>query len=123
MARVTASDVLAIMKGSTLNDDELLPHIAAANAIVTGKCASDTDYDAMLLKEIERFLSAHFACSADPTIAQETIGGAAVVYDGKTGMGLDGSPFGQRAKILDFNGRLTEGKKSTATSGLLMENY
>lgn len=122
MARVTATDVLAIMKGSTLTDDELLPHIAAANAIVTGKCASDTDYTAAHLKEIERFLSAHFACSADPTVAQETIGAATVVYDGKTGMGLDSSPFGQRAKVLDFNGLLGEGKRQTATGGLLMEN-
>lgn len=109
MARTSARDVLAIMKGSTLTRTEIDPHVKAANIIVDNITGS---YDADELEQIELWLAAHFAAVADPQIASENIGGANVTYHGKTGMGLDGSVYGQRVKLLDRYRKLEPRKKA-----------
>ena len=59
-----------------------------------------------LLKEIERWLSAHFIAVRDPRRKSEKLGDASEAYFGNADMGLDFTPYGQQVKVLDSTGIL-----------------
>jgi hypothetical protein len=92
---------------TTLTAEQITPFLESANSIVTGKCLG-VEYSNEDLELIERWLAAHLACARDPQIAQETAGAAKWTYDGKTGMGLKATRFGQNAMLQDYNGTLAE---------------
>ena len=106
MARVTASDVDEIME-KDLSSLDITPFITIANLLVTEKLGSSS-LSADLLKEIERWLAAHFVAVSykDERIQQEKIDVASVTYmsmgSGKTG--LDMTPYGRQVKLLDTTG-------------------
>ncbi len=102
--RVTEADVLAIMD-TELTDVQIAPFVATANVMVTKVCGGDTDYGDEQLAEIERWLAAHFAAIRDPQIAAEKTGDGGVTYHGKSGQGLDHTPYGQQVKIIDHKGK------------------
>lgn len=107
MARVTAADVLQIIK--TKVDDASIPtFISAANILVTAKCGGY--YPDAELKEIERWLAAHFISVADPRLRSESFGDNSVVYiaTSMVGEGLASTPAGQQVLLLDYLGKLNK---------------
>lgn len=110
MPRVTEQEVKEILDTNVT----LHPFIVAASLIVD-KYLEDTGEidDEQLLKEIERWLSAHLAVIRDPQLSKEKIGDASNEYArGSLGDGLKGTHYGQQVLLLDTSGRLSQlGKK------------
>ena len=104
--RATEAEVLAILD-TTLEEEDVTPFLDAANMIVSGK-STGVEYSAADLKLIETWLAAHLACTKDPQIAKEKIGEGNWTYDGKTGMGLKSTRYGQQVSMLDYKSTLAE---------------
>lgn len=110
MARVSVAEVKQLINTSE-SDADVIAAIAAANSIVTdqltGKGLSNKR-----LKEIERWLSAHFMGlidRAEGQVERERIGDTEVAYfksssDNARGFGM--TRFGQAAMTLDTTGTL-----------------
>ncbi len=106
MARVTGAEVKLIMK-TKLTATEIEPFIMAANLLTTRECSAITDDD--LLKEIEKYLTAHNAAiSASKTSirTEQQIDVLKEKYSGKYGAGLNATPYGQMAMALDSTNSL-----------------
>jgi hypothetical protein len=103
MARVTSQEVKEIIETSIT---DVTVFITSANLIVTDYLAGE-GYSTEKLKEIERWLSAHFVCAMDMRVQSESVNGASASYQGSTGMGLDSTSYGQRVKMLDSSGVLS----------------
>jgi hypothetical protein len=103
--RVTGSEVKEIIKTS-LTDSEVEPFITSANQLVTEKLA-DSDHSDDRLKEIERWLSAHFVAIRDPRMRSQSVGEARDQYHvPNLGKGLDSTVYGLQVKLLDTTGTL-----------------
>ena len=112
--RVTGVEVKEIID-TTLTESQVAPFITAANLTVTDILGASTVLSAGQLKEIERWLAAHFVAIRDPRISAEKTEGASATYQGKTAMGLDSTTYGQQARMLDTTGALTGlGKKKAS---------
>ena len=106
MARVTATEVKAIMENCVLDDLVVDVFIEAANEVVT-QTLSDTTVGTVLLKSIERFYTAHMIASTlHRTTSEEKLGDASVKYTGKWDKNLDSTPYGQIVKGLDTSGKM-----------------
>jgi len=106
MARVTATEVKAIMDNCTVIDTVVDVFIEAANEVVTQTLASTT-VGTVLLKSIERFYTAHMIASTlHRTTSEEKLGDASVKYTGKWDKNLDSTPYGQIVKTLDTSGKM-----------------
>ena len=103
--RVTGAEVKEIFLYTVLSDAEMEAFITPANLIVT-EHLGESDLSDAYLKEIERWLSAHFAAVYDKRRSAEKLGDASDTFDGKTGLGLDYTSYGQQVKILDPTGTL-----------------
>lgn len=96
------------------------PFITTANLMVDWLDSKDTDSelsDALLL-EIETYLAAHFYTLKDQRMSFQMTGAASASYQGKFGMGLHLTDYGQMAMVLDVTNNLAlrskemeEGKK------------
>jgi hypothetical protein len=103
--RVDAEEIKEIIETS-LSDPTIEAFIGAANIIITNSLGSST-LTAAHLKEIERWLTAHFiASSRERQTTSESVGQAKVEYNSKVGLGLDGTTYGQQVKMLDTTGIL-----------------
>ena len=101
--RVTSAEVLMIMDTSLTDVNAF---IIPANLIVTDKLTGKGLSEAQL-KEIERWLSAHFATIKSPTLSEDKIGSSTQKYNvGYLGKGLEATPYGQQVKLLDPTGTL-----------------
>lgn len=112
--RVTATEVKAIMDGVTLADSVIDSYITGANELVTHNLGSSS-LPVGILKEIERWLSAHLvAITRERQAKKEGAGGASIEYTGEWGSGLRSTSFGQMAMALDTTGTLAglEGKSA-----------
>lgn len=110
MARVTEEEVKAILD-TTLT---LTAFITTANLLVTEELEG-SGYSEARLKQIELYLSAHFACLKDPRLSKQKIGDAEDTYQvSKLGMGLEGSSYGQQVLALDSNSILANLSKPKA---------
>jgi hypothetical protein len=99
-ARVTATEVKAILDASELTDATVDSFIFGANALVNS-VFGDTDVTD-LTKEIERWFTAHLIATTVERMAErEGVGGASITYTGKYGMNLSSSPYGQMVLTLD----------------------
>ena len=97
---------------------EVENYIRTANLIVTD-ALGDEGLSAAILKEIEAYLAAHLVACDDPAIAEEKTSDTEARYHGKSGLGLDFSPYGQQVKILDSTGKLVNrGKRSAKMEAL-----
>jgi len=99
--------------------DDLLPAESASfiNTAHIMLCVMLDGYSLpnLLLIEIEKYLSAHYATLAYPAIQREGLAGMSTSFATKIGYGLQNSRYGQTAISLDPTGRLQElsdGKKS-----------
>ena len=103
MSRVTDEDVRAIIE---LEDDQVLtPFMTIAHELVEAVCTATILTDT-LKKEIERWLSAHFAAVADPRSMIENAGKVSIHYQTKLGYDLRVTHWGQQAIALDISGAL-----------------
>lgn len=108
--RVRNEEVKAIIDTSL---EDVTPFIAGANALVDQVLGTDTDLSTAQLKEIERWLAAHFVAIRDPQARSEKIGEASISYQvGIAGEGLKATSWGQQVLALDTSGKfLAVGKK------------
>jgi hypothetical protein len=114
--RVTATEVKEIMDNCTVLDAVVETFITASEAVITKVFASDTSISATLLKEIERWFTAHMIASTlHRTTAHEEIDDVRAIYTGKWGMGLDSTPYGQMTKQLDTTGKMSNIGKQAAS--------
>lgn len=107
MANRTTENAVNAILDTSLELEDLTPFIETANIIVSARC-SDSEYSDEELTEIERWLAAHLVCVKDPQIAKEKVGEGDWTYDGKTGMGLDSTRYGQQVRMIDYKGTLAE---------------
>jgi len=109
--RVSEDDVREIIEvSSTLILDAF---ITSANVFITATLG--TTLSEGLLKEIERWMSAHFVAIREKRANSVKIGDAEETYSVKVGMGLKATQYGQQAILLDTTGvldKLGERKKT-----------
>jgi hypothetical protein len=112
MARVTATEVLAIMDGVTLTDPQVEPYITAAELFINKIFAGNTEVGEDLLTEVEKWFTAHMiAVTKFRTASKEKVGDADVTYTGKWGEGLSSTSYGQMVLLLDTSGLITKAGK------------
>lgn len=102
MARVQTADVKVLID-TELTD--LSVFIQAATVQVNAVAALGL-LDAATLKEIERWLAAHYVAMRTRQDAKAVMGDSSHTYAGKTGEGLSFTRFGQQAMLLDTTGTL-----------------
>ena len=118
MARVTSDEVKEIIEVSSEVTD-LTPFITAANLMVTDYL--DGVHSDELLKEIERWLAAHFVSIRDNRRASEKADDVAESYQYKLGLGLESSMYGQQAMRMDSSGKLTTANKSGGKKSAIVQ--
>jgi hypothetical protein len=114
--RITADEVKEIMDGLTATDPIIETFIVAASAVIDSVFAGDTTIGTTLLKELERWLTAHFIASTIfRQTAKEKLGEADVTYVGKWGEQLASTSYGQTVKLMDLTGKMSQIGKSAAS--------
>ena len=112
MPRVTYEEVKEIFE-TNMDSDSISAMITAANVLVTNTCATSTSpaLSTAELKEIERWVAAHFCCIRDPVALRAKIGDsdqwafpASVTV--AWGQGLKITVYGQQAIAMDRTGKL-----------------
>lgn len=117
-ARVNNAEVRVILPTSTtLTDPQIDAAIAAATCVVDQIAAGcGEDLTTECLKQIELYLSAHYAAATENTLTlkseKDSCGGSAT-YGFQFGEGVKGTPFGQMANTLS-GGCLAEYDKQPA---------
>jgi len=102
--RVTEAEVKAILDDTSLTDPQILAYIGSANVMVNTALGTGTTD---ILKEIERWLTAHMIASTrERTALKEEAGGASITYTGKYDQGLASTPYGQMVLSLDTTGTM-----------------
>jgi len=104
MPRATETEVKEIIK-TTLTVEDVTPFLSAANTVVTDSLSGE-GYGTETMKQIELWLAAHFLAARDPRRSRTKIGAGDDTYEGKTGMGLNSTSYGQRVMMLDHHGVL-----------------
>ena len=115
MARVQTADVKVLID-TELND---LSVFIQSATLQVDRIAAKGLLSTNELKEIERWLSAHFASIRDKRTVKDAVGDSSHTYEGKTGMGLNFTRYGQQALLLDTTGTLAESGKRRATISYL----
>jgi hypothetical protein len=117
MARTTASDVATIFDTDldTSDGGPLDTWVEIANDLVDDIAAADTSLTSSRLTHIEKLVAAHFAATQDQRIESASQEGASVTYQGDTGMGFEGTKYGQQALTLDPTGTLAGATKPAAS--------
>ncbi|WP_408954736.1 hypothetical protein [Natroniella sp. ANB-PHB2] len=107
MARVGPGEVLEIAEFK-MDENKLDAFIKTAN-IQVNKHLIDKGLSEEELEEIEKWLAAHFASVAAPRVKEKRIMENQYKYEGPMmDKGLDGSMYGQTAKVLDHTGILAK---------------
>ena len=114
MARTNATKVCDILD-TVLTDGQVAAFILTANLVVT-QYLGTTDVLAPVLTEIETYLAAHLATIRDPRTKTESADGVAFTFEGMTGLGLEGSKYGQTVILLDPTGTFAELGKAGRSS-------
>jgi hypothetical protein len=115
MARVTHEEVKEIMDNCTVTDAIVDTFIGAATELIT-QVFTDGSVGDTLLKEIERWLTAHMIASTlSRTTSDEKLGDASVKFTGTWGKRLESTPYGQMCLVLDTSGKMANAGKMGAT--------
>jgi len=108
MALVTATEVKAIMDNCIVDDLVVDTFIIAAHETIIKVFTDSTGITTTLLKEIERWFTAHMVASVlDRTTAEEKIGDLDIKYAAKYGANLSSTPYGQMVMQLDVTGKMS----------------
>ena len=111
--RVSSTDVKKIIDTELVDIDIDIFIDTAAEIIKI--YLSDAGLADTLLAKIELFLSAHLVTLREQQVSSEKYGNASATYQGKTGMHLTSSHFGQTAMTLDVTGKLASAGKGVST--------
>ena len=107
MARVTIAEVKEIVAiAAAITDPQINAFITVANLTTNRVNTVGGITDASLLKEIERWLSAHFVRIRDIAAASEKAGPVAQSFQYKVDLNFNQTQYGQQALILDYSGTL-----------------
>lgn len=103
--RVTETEVEKLIDVDSNIDVSVF--ITAANQLIDDVLAG-AGFTEAELKEIERWLSAHFVALRQRQLTAEWFGAAKEQYGGNFGKGLEFTQYGQTVKVLDTSGRLAK---------------
>ncbi len=107
MALVTATEVKAIMDNCTVADAVVNTCIVAADEVINTVFEDDTEITATLLKEIERWFTAHMVATVfDRPASKERVGDVDMWYANVWKENLASTPYGQMVKQLDLSGKM-----------------
>lgn len=109
--RVTDGEVREILDTDLA---DLTAFITTSNAYINNLLA-DAGFSEAYMKVIEMWLAAHFACMNDPRSIEESAGKGRSKFEGKHGMGLEHTRYGQQVMMLDTSGKLKDASTSTTT--------
>jgi hypothetical protein len=116
MARVTTAEVKSIMDNCTVSDTIVSTFILSSDELITKIFGVQTSTEDLMIKEIERWLTAHMIASTiSRTTSIEKLGDASVTYTGKWGEKLSSTPYGQMVLLLDTSGLFANLGKANAT--------
>lgn len=105
-ARVEGADVKEILQ-TKLTASVLTPFITLANQLVNRHLKGEASLTEDELKEIERWLAAHLVAIRTPPTESESTGGQVTLkFQGKSGMGLKATTYGQQVIAMDPTGKL-----------------
>ena len=122
-ARVTATEVKQIID-TDLADSIVDAFILGANSVVTEVLGEDTELSAAHKKEIERWFTAHLlAATREQQIQKAGADGVDVAYQGKTGMGLQATLYGQQVLAFDTTGKLAAIMSKQKASLMAVPNF
>lgn len=113
MARTTAAAVQGVLVNDyDPNTPSLTPFIDAASVLVE-RCVARAAERSMTVSSsdweiLERWLAAHAYCCNDPTYLERQTQSARGRYMGTSGLGLNGTRYGQMALTLDPTGTLAK---------------
>lgn len=113
-ARVTPTELKLILDATEVSDSSLTAFINTANTLVNSVLGTD---DTDILKEIEKYLSAHLVvANRERQAIKEEAGSAKVTYANNLGEGLRSTSYGQMVLFLDTTGALAslDGKKAVS---------
>ena len=100
---VAPNDVKRILD-TELGDDDIQAYISSANVLIDNTLS---DTPSSLKEVIVLWLTAHMIASTrEQQISEAGAGPARVKFQGKTGLGLDSTQYGQQVKVLDTSGKL-----------------
>jgi hypothetical protein len=122
VCRVTVSEVKEIFD-TNIDSGKIQACIKSANILVTRKIAVLGELETDELKEIERWLAAHFASIQDPVALRERVGDAEqwsfpASVTTAWGKGFNLTPYGQQAIALDSTNTL-----ATLAAGLIKGKF
>lgn len=103
--RVISSEVKLIID-TDLTDSEISSFIETANMVVDEVLSDSTVLSTRQLKEIEKYLSAHFICVREGQAMAEGADAGNITYTRQKGKGLESTSYGQTAMALDETGTL-----------------
>ena len=117
MARASVSDVRDIIP--TEADLDINPFIRTANILVDKIDAEDSGniLSSKELREIEIYLAAHFYAHRDQIAQSTQTADASATFQGKTGMYLEGTQYGQTAMLLDSTNWLKRNNSGRPKAG------
>jgi len=115
--RVTGTEVKTIFETDMI-ESELTPFITSVNTFINATTDLLTLSDA-LLKEIEMWLSAHFASAKDQRITYQSFGDSKAKFQGEYTYGLNATDYGQRAIMLDTTGTLADIASNLQTASIV----
>jgi len=101
MPRVNGDEVKQII-GTELTASQIDPFISVASVLAGNISGLGAD----TMKEIERWLAAHFVAIRDPRLKSTETGDAKDEYLGVVGKGLEATQYGQQALFLDTTNAL-----------------
>jgi hypothetical protein len=102
MVRATADSVKKLVPTDI---SDLTIFIETANMVVNDNLLT-TGISEPGLTKIEIYLAAHFLCLVERQPKSQKFGDSASKFLGVSGLGLNGTLFGQSAIILDYSGKL-----------------
>lgn len=121
--RVSVEDIHAIFE-TDLSNDDVISAISIANEMISALGLSAHGVAETTLTIIEQLLAAHFCALKDPRARKEAIAGeVSVTYQGKDGMGLKSTHYGQNALAIDWSGALASAGQKRASLSNIFSAY
>lgn len=114
MARTTVQKVRSILD-TNVEDNAVTSWMDIASTLVDDIADADPTVSDSRLAKIEKVLTAHLVSTQDQRHAATSGASRSVEYQGETGMGIEGTKYGQQAVALDPTNTLANMSKPDAT--------
>lgn len=112
-SRIEVADLIEIFD-TELTSAQLGAFINSAHYLIQANLTS-SGLSETVLTEIHKYLAAHFASLRDQRVESEQVADVRKSYQGKTGMYLESTYYGQMALTLDTSGTLAKLGEKAAT--------